>query len=341
LNLPANAFGNLFFNQGRVSILDRNDQVVYERQCNGDCELVIDGIKEDYETIVFDVEQDNERARVTRRIVIEESSCSYTELAYPPQVNNIAANTALVSTSNLYNGVSLEIKESTSNEWVPVAVSANGAALLSQLKGCTKYDVRNAFTCESGKIASTAVTFETAGCENLCDGQTVGLNKLAAFGNGVVLNWDVLPGKAYQLKYKATDQNDWITYNTRNSIALLFGLDACSTYEFKVSVICDANVLSVESNTIAVETSNCRLGNDLAGEKAIAVYPTIAKDFIGIAAENVDNISEVNIHNLAGRMVKTINPQEMTTSVSDLPKGSYVVTAIAGDKVLSARFMKQ
>jgi len=135
------------------------------------------------------------------------------------------------------------------------------------------------------------------------------------------------------------DKDDWKTYNTRNSIALLFGLNACSTYEFKISTICEANFLSAESNTISIETGNCRLGANLLEEKALAIYPTIARDFIGIAVENADNISEVNIYNLAGNLVKTVNPQEMTTSVSDLPNGTYIVTAITKDAVLTARFI--
>jgi len=270
-----------------------------------------------------------------------EQDCNYTELSVTPQVNNIAESTALVSTSNLYIGVSLEIKESTSNEWIAISVTANGAALLSQLKGCTKYDIRNAYSCDNGKIESDIVTFETEGCENLCDGEVTQLYKLASFGSGVVLNWDVLPGKSYRLQYKATNQVEWKTYNTNRSIALFFDLNACSTYEFKVNVICEANFLSNVSNTIAVETGNCRLGSDLLEEDALSVYPTIATNYIGIVANDVENIIDVNIYDLSGNLVKTVNPQIMSTSVSDLPSGAYIVTAIKKDAVLTARFIKQ
>jgi len=40
-------------------------------------------------------------------------------------------------------------------------------------------------------------------------------------------------------------------------------------------------------------------------------------------------------------LVKTVNPQIMSTSVSDLPSGAYIVTAIKKDAVLTARFIKQ
>jgi len=328
-----------------ISIKDNKGIVAYYYDCKGGCgKFNIGDIKDNYEFVNVDWEKDNKRARITRRVdTIEEaeSNCNYTELSVTPQVNNVSESTALVSTSNLYTGVSLEIKESTSNEWTAISVTTNGAALLSQLKGCTKYDIRNAYSCDNGKIESDIVTFETEGCENLCDGEVTQLYKLASFGSGVVLNWDVLPGKSYRLQYKATNHVEWKTYNTNRSIALFFDLNACSTYEFKVNVICEANFLSNVSNTIAVETGNCRLGSDLLEEDALSVYPTIATNYIGIVANDVENIIDVNIYDLSGNLVKTVNPQIMSTSVSDLPSGAYIVTAIKKDAVLTARFIKQ
>lgn len=268
-----------------------------------------------------------------------DADCAYAELEFTPLVNNILETTALVSIADLYNDVNCEIKESSSDEWKLLSLT-NGIAVLSQLKACTSYDVRSAYNCNIGKVVSNIVTFETGGCEISC-GEELQLYELASLGFGVVLNWDFSPGQVYQLKYKATNENEWKTYDTRTSMALLFGLKTCSNYEFKVSVICEDKQLGVESNIITIETGNCKIGSALIHDKTFAVYPTVTNNYIGIIANDIENISELNIYNLAGNLVKTINPQIMTISVSDLPNGTYVVTAITSNSVLSAKFMKQ
>lgn len=267
-------------------------------------------------------------------------NCIYPELEHVPQIEDIFETTALISISELYNNVNCEIKESESNEWVALAVS-EGIAVLNQLKACTKYDIRNTYTCNFGKVVSDIVTFETEGCENTCDRNNIKLYQLASFSNGVVLNWDFLPGKAYKLEYKIIDQIEWNTYNTISPIALLFGLELCSTYEFKVSTECENNLLSIESNAIIFETGNCKLSSDLFIDEELVVYPTIATNYIGIVLNDTEDISQLSIYDLAGNLVKTINPKIMTALVNDLPNGTYIVTAITKDSILSSKFIKQ
>jgi len=328
-----------------ISLVDYKGYTPYVYDCKGCGKYFrVAGIEDTHEFINVDYEQDGRRTRITRRIAdIEEaeSNCAYTELAYTPQVNNIAESTALVSTSNLYNGVGLEIKESTSDVWNPVTVTTNGAALLSQLKSCTKYDIRNAYSCDNGKIESNIVTFETAGCENMCEATSVEVRQIGLFGSGMVLSWDIVPGYTYQLNYKTEKENEWTKYKTQTPFVILFGLDMCTVYEFSVNIICETDLVSNESNMLSVETGNCKFNSDLMESEALAVYPTIAQNYIDIVLNDAENISELNIYNLAGNLVKTLNPLETTISVRDLSSGTYVVTAIHADSVLTTRFMKQ
>jgi len=331
----------------QINVFDKKGQIAYQNYYVGDYnkKYRVGAIEDNYDYVNVEFEEDNKRARITRRIETieegeEESNCNYTELAYPPQVNNIAESTALVSTSNLYTGVSLEIKESASSVWSPVT-TANGAALLSQLKDCTKYDIRNAYTCDNGKIESEIVTFETEGCENMCDVAVVEVTNVGSFGSGIVLTWDVVPGYAYQLNYKLKSESNWKNYQTQIPFVLLFNLEACTEYEFSVNVVCENSLLSKESNNLIVETGNCKTGNQLTNAAGISIYPSIATNYIGIVYNGVENLSEVNIFDVAGNFVKAVNPKEMSISISDLPSGVYVVTAKTGDKISTNRFIKK
>lgn len=329
----------------QINVYDKKGQVAYQNVYKGGYgkKYRVGPIEDNYDYVNVDFEDGNQRARISRRIDTmeeEESNCTYSELTYAPQVNNIAESTALVSTSNLYTGVGIEMKESTSADWTAIPVTANGAALLSQLKGCTKYDIRNTYNCDNGKIESEITTFETEGCENMCGGAGVEVTKVGSFGSGIVLTWDVVPGYTYQLNYKTKSENNWKNYNTQIPFVVLFGLDACTEYEFSVNVICEVGRLSNDSNMLSVETGNCKTGSQLT-EEGISIYPSIATNHIGIVNNGVENLTEVNLFDVAGNFVKAINPNEMNISINDLSSGVYVVTAKAGDKVLTNRFIKK
>lgn len=73
------------------------------------------------------------------------------------------------------------------------------------------------------------------------------------------------------------------------------------------------------------------LGEDpatVAEQPKISVYPNPATNFISV--DNADNVKQINVFNLVGRKLKTINNvvKDERYDVSDLQNGMYLVQII-------------
>jgi len=104
------------------------------------------------------------------------------------------------------------------------------------------------------------------------------------------------------------------------------GLGPNVTHTSMVQIACPTEALGTE---------------DPEATAAINVYPNPVKDKLRLSFDSA--ISSVNIYNLLGQEViaQKVGANEATIEVSHLPSGTYIVKAIAGDKIMTVKVIKQ
>ncbi|MCX6181756.1 MAG: T9SS type A sorting domain-containing protein [Bacteroidetes bacterium] len=117
--------------------------------------------------------------------------------------------------------------------------------------------------------------------------------------------------------------------NTYNKITLFFDFGATTGNAFYFDDICMVSDLS----TVIVE--NPGLFKDLK------IYPNPVDDELNI--QNSISLEEVHIHNITGQLVESIYTYNTHIKIStiDLPKGIYIITIRAYNKVLHQKFVKE
>lgn len=80
---------------------------------------------------------------------------------------------------------------------------------------------------------------------------------------------------------------------------------------------------------------------DAASKDVISIYPNPAKDVLTVNLDAARQISSIEIYNVVGQKMKTVNLQEgiksVAVPVSDLKKGVYFVRVLSGDKEVATK----
>ncbi|MBL4668805.1 MAG: T9SS type A sorting domain-containing protein, partial [Flavobacteriales bacterium] len=72
----------------------------------------------------------------------------------------------------------------------------------------------------------------------------------------------------------------------------------------------------------------------------LSVYPNPVKNKLFVELAN-ERVTEINVIDYAGRIVKTINGNVNTVNVSDLTRGIYILKIATENGVSTTRFVKQ
>ncbi|SHK09866.1 T9SS type A sorting domain-containing protein [Epilithonimonas mollis] len=91
-------------------------------------------------------------------------------------------------------------------------------------------------------------------------------------------------------------------------------------------------------DAIASYSTNCILSATETEKKQIRLYPNPAKDFINFS----DEVSNIKITDLSGKVIKQIPNSEKSINVSKLMKGTYIITAVSkSGELITKKFIKE
>jgi len=113
-----------------------------------------------------------------------------------------------------------------------------------------------------------------------------------------------------------------------------YDLSAYDNQEVYVSINCvsnDAFIFMIDDLEILTATT---VVNNL-DNNSIRIYPNPTTGIVNI--EGINNYNELQVLDIQGRIVMTINDFTSTLNVSDLPKGNYIIKIISNDSVITKR----
>ncbi|MCZ4408172.1 T9SS type A sorting domain-containing protein [Cryomorphaceae bacterium 1068] len=137
----------------------------------------------------------------------------------------------------------------------------------------------------------------------------------------------------YNGLYASSDLGDnWTTVNNGSTgFGYIYTLGAEGNYLF----VAKGNTLfSNQGNPLSREAS------DISSPHQIMVYPNPGSDQIYIEKNGVE-LTEIQIFDAKGRLMKTILQNTSTLQVADLPKGIYVIKLKSNENTLIRKFVKQ
>jgi len=62
--------------------------------------------------------------------------------------------------------------------------------------------------------------------------------EISTINNSSIVHWDVVSNAKYKVKYRKMGETSWSSYCTIHPLVLLYGLEPCTSYEWKVQLIC-------------------------------------------------------------------------------------------------------
>ncbi len=250
-----------------------------------------------------------------------------------PDVLNVTNTSATVMWPNDGNAYELEYMEVGAGSWTSVSPAFN-TLLLGGLELCTNYMVRLKYTCTDGSVAhSEEVSMSTSGCEGCAN--DISMFEFNVADGSAMLTWDIIPYANYMVSYRAAGDLTWNSYNTTFPLVILFGLEECTVYEWMITVTCQNGETST-TDLATLNTTGCQLApedqerdeTDIAVDAVI--YPNPASETFVFNYTGEDEVKNVSLFDVTGRLVHTVNLAELGVSrfefdVRSLPAGMYVV----------------
>ncbi|WP_419495310.1 DUF7619 domain-containing protein [Chryseobacterium bernardetii] len=94
-------------------------------------------------------------------------------------------------------------------------------------------------------------------------------------------------------------------------------------------------VTNTYTTTIAGSLATSQVKND---KNTISIYPNPVKDILSL--KSPDEVTKVEIYDVAGRIINSMGAKGNSINVSDLPKGNYLIKLFLKDKVSVQKFIK-
>jgi hypothetical protein len=107
-----------------------------------------------------------------------------------------------------------------------------------------------------------------------------------------------------------------------------------------VDVVATANDGSGITGTTTITISNQTVGLNQFDSKNISIYPNPVQNELFVVLDNQE-IKKMNIFDLSGKVIKTIDTDTSQIDVSDLSDGIYILKIHTQNGVSNTRFVKQ
>lgn len=241
---------------------------------------------------------------------------------------NVTNLTVLLNWNNIPNNTNYYIhyREVGQITWTTVSTTTN-LILINNLLSCTDYEIRIGGDCsfDGQNNFNSIVNFSTTGCFQCTS--PAGLYQFNIQNVSAIVTWDVLVGAvSYTLKYRKIGDTNWNSYNSVYPLVVLFGISACTDYEWTIETTCYDGSTASNSPIMNLSTvcKNERQQNTLESE--IKVYPNPAKDFITIE-QPTRGIEWIEIRNIQGQLIYHSEQEELSynINISGWPQGLYTI----------------
>jgi len=205
------------------------------------------------------------------------------------KTSNLQAKRATVTWDTESNDLKyiIQYKKLSDSESTSVTQVSN-TIILNNLEACTTYEVIITSICVENETGNStpAFYFKTSGCLPCPDVQN--LMHVNSTSASVSLSWDAEPDVSYLFYYKKQGESNWNIFETWINFVILFNLEACRIYQWKVVIKCGPENEGTPSQAKQFNTSGCKLNFDSTNVEAqINVYPNPVKKILHIKLEDM------------------------------------------------------
>lgn len=159
-------------------------------------------------------------------------------------ITSITANSGMLSwTSTGAMSYGIKYKPTPSASWITATTTASSLGI-SGLSASTSYEFQVQSICSTGSsVYSPSTIFITSPIITSCDVPT-GLIASLITSSGATLSWNANGAISYNIRYKTTSSNSWITASSSSTSLIVSGLSSHTNYEFQVQSICSGGTSS-------------------------------------------------------------------------------------------------
>jgi len=127
-----------------------------------------------------------------------------------------------------------------------------GKKLKTDIEGDYKLVVTDFNGCTKEKMISIT---QKPNCSKNIKPETVIVHNLTT--TSVMLFWNAIAEGSYTIKYRSEKDTEWQVYKTNRTLAVLYNLNSCTTYQYKITYKCNNGENGIESDTISFDTKGC------------------------------------------------------------------------------------
>ena len=186
------------------------------------------------------------------------------------------------------------------------------------------FDTQTSFSTNCSTTLVSSITVQGQG----------GVSTIVTPAGTLQMQATVLPANADDATYT------WSVVNGTGSASIdANGLLTAAT-DGTVTVTATANDASGETANMIVTISNQSVGIDIATANTINIYPNPVQNELFIDFEN-EQITEINILDVSGKIVKSLNDNTNSIDVSNLTEGIYLLKVRTENGSSTAKFIKK
>ncbi|HJJ42386.1 MAG TPA: fibronectin type III domain-containing protein [Methanocorpusculum sp.] len=233
-------------------------------------------------------------------------------------------------------------KLASTPDWPANTTVTGNSITITDLTPDTNYDWRIRQVCEAIIYSEwTNATFQTA-AEPVCPTPT-NLTVSNITDNSATLSWEQEENTAIEwtLNYKPANVNDWTISTITDNPYTITDLIANTDYEAKIRANC-LNGINGDYTNILTFTTPVGI-KDYTLSNSITLYPNPTSTYIDVKFNHNIRVSELNVYDVYGRLLQTIQVNENPTRINvyDLAAGVYFVRAVAENSIANKSFIKK
>ncbi|MDT0606141.1 S8 family serine peptidase [Croceitalea rosinachiae] len=162
--------------------------------------------------------------------------------------------------------------------------------------------------------------------------------------SGCTLVWNAEEDILYELQYKETYANNWMTITSWEGQTILEDLSMGEIYRVRVRAVCSQNLTSEFSEELQFEFNGADTEAlffeplSYTEELSMHLYPNPAVEELHVSAD-ISKDAYYTIRSTSGNTIKSGNANEII-DVADLSSGLYVITLQDYSGIKSAKFFK-
>ncbi len=147
--------------------------------------------------------------------------------------------------------------------------------------------------------------------------------------------------QSYIIEYRKSGDSDFIKIAQSSNELAVIGLEKCTTYEYRSSIMCSDIELPF-TNVISVNTK-CDVGVEDEPKNDFQIFPNPSSGRVLIALDNDAQIQKITVFDLSGKGIletKSVNQSRISLDCSELNAGIYLIEISTKDKRYYSKWIK-